>query len=440
MVTGHDAAVRRFTQAVEDYRDEILDFVSDYVRRPSVNVQKLVDGDNPSGLLEAQRWLKRWLSNSGFDYVDYWEPSENCANVAVRVRGNSADRKPALLFLGHADVVPVPAPQREQWTAAGGDPWSGTREDGRIYGRGSADMKAGNAAFLWAARLVKQLGFHLERDLVLGVVCGEESSSVDDGVFSLVDRGYLPDFAVVAEPSDLLICPASMGLFFVKIVVTGKSAHISSSYETRYRCRAGSPLAVDAIEKALHVHASLAQLSSRWAREYFHPLTPPLSMNTTLASISGGAERAEISDRCELTYAVQYNPDLDGEQVIEAVRACIEKAAGQDEWLQDHHPSVSLPYMQPNLPPLNLDQAHEGVASFQESFHQALGVAARFGVFPGPCDANFLFQRGIPTVIFGPGALFMNVHGPNEYVPSQHVIDSCKVMGTFILNRCKIAG
>ena len=98
---------------------------------------------------------------------------------------------------GHIDVVP-PGPDRD-WSD--GDPWSGRITNGRAWGRGASDMKAGLVAQAMAARALRDAGVRLEGDLVLQAVVGEEMMEHDLGTTACVERGYRADAAVVSEPS-----------------------------------------------------------------------------------------------------------------------------------------------------------------------------------------------------------------------------------------------
>src|SRR5206468_3795061 len=130
-------------------------------------------------------------------------------NLAAVLRGS--DPRPGLMFNGHSDTVEVTPDQRAAWT---GDPWSADIRSGLLYGRGATDMKGGNAAFLWAAKTVAEVGVPLARSVIVSVNIAEETAEAEVGPASVLARGYKAPLIVNAEPTNLRICPATMGWFF----------------------------------------------------------------------------------------------------------------------------------------------------------------------------------------------------------------------------------
>ena len=136
-----------------------------------------------------------------------------------------------MMLSGHVDVVP------EGPTAWTHDPFVGQRENGRVYGRGAADMKGGLIANLMAVKAIKDAGIRLKGDVTLASVIGEETGGA--GTLSLISRGYRADGGIVPEPSDLHICPVSMGVIWFRVDIEGLLAHAANAH-----------LGVSAISKA----------------------------------------------------------------------------------------------------------------------------------------------------------------------------------------------
>ena len=242
------------------------------------------------------------------------------------------------MFNGHTDTVEVTPAQKEHWT---GDPWSGEIRGGNLHGRGSTDMKGGNAAFLWAAKVLREAGVPLRDDVILTFSIAEETGEADVGPLSVLRRGYRAPFVVNAEPTHLRISPATMGWFFFKITVLGKGLHPASRFAAIYPSRGPLPLpGVDAIEKLRKVMDALTLLERDWALHQRHMFMPPGAMNMCPVYINGGNLRASMPERCEVVYAVVYNPSLRSEEVVRQIRAAIDGVVASDTWLRENPPDA----------------------------------------------------------------------------------------------------
>ena len=423
---------RQVFEKIDQQASALLQFLQQYVAHKSVNPGRGTPED-PGEEESCQRWLAGELDRMGcFDKIDLWADVPGRPNLAAVITGRSG--QPGLMFNGHTDTVEVTLPQRERWI---GDPWSGETRDGNLYGRGSTDMKSGNAAFLWAAKVLCELGISLRDDLILTFSIAEETGEADVGPLSVVRRGYTAPFVVNAEPTSLRVCPATMGWFFFKITVLGKGLHPASRYAAVYPSREPLPLpGIDAIEKLRKIMDALTQLERDWALHQRHVLMPPGGMNMCPVYIHGGNLRASMPEQCEVVYAVVYNPALRSDEVMRQIRAGIDGVVASDTWLREHPPVIEVPVIHQVLEPVNLPLEHPAVQKLAAAYREALGTEPAFGSLPGPCDANIMSEAGITTVIFGPGDLAMNAHGANEYVPVQQVIDACKVYASLMVDCC----
>ena len=419
-------------QMIDQQASELLQFLQQYVMHKSVNPGRGTPED-PGEEESCQRWLAGELERMGcFDKIDLWADVPGRPNLAAVMTGRSGQA--GLMFNGHTDTVEVTSLQREKWI---GDPWSGETRDGNLYGRGSTDMKSGNAAFLWAAKVLSELGVSLRDDLILTFSIGEETGEADIGPLSVLRRGYRAPFVVNAEPTNLRVCPATMGWFFFKITVLGKGLHPASRYAAVYPSREPLPLpGIDSIEKLRKIMDALTQVERDWALHQRHVFMPPGGMNMCPVYIHGGNLRASMPEQCEVVYAVVYNPALRSDEVMRQIRAGIEGVVASDTWLREHPPVIEVPVIHQVLEPVNLPLEHPAVQKLAAAYREALGTEPAFGSLPGPCDANIMSEAGITTVIFGPGDLAMNAHGANEYVPVQQVIDACKVYASLMVDCC----
>lgn len=426
----------RVLSEIDATAEDLLAFLSNYIRQKSVNPGRAT-GEEPGDTRAAQEWLHDQLTEFGcFDELDLWNGAPNQPNLAAIVRGVGGDGRP-LMYNGHTDTVQVSPEQRAEWL--GGDPWSGHVKDGKLYGRGATDMKGGNAAFAWAVRCLAAAGFRPAADLIVTYSIGEETGEAEIGPLSVLQRGYRAPLIVNGEPTNLRVAPATMGWFFFRITVEGKSLHPAARYAAIYP-RPGDepPAGVDAVEKVRKLMDALSHLEHDWALYQHHPVMPPGGMNLCHVSIQGGSYRAEMPPSCEVVYAVVYSPALKGDQVLAQIQAVIEGVTQADSWLCEHPPVVDYPVIHRVLDPVNLPLDHESVKALQRAYRTALGREPELGCLSGPCDANIMSGEGETTIIFGPGDLAYGAHGTNEYVPVDQVVDACKVYAHLIIDWCGV--
>lgn len=427
--------IKEAVAKIEASRGEMVKFLSQYVSKKSVNATI----DKRYGEGECQRWLSDELNGWGcFDKVDTWEKATGRPNVTAVMKGRVAGH--ALGFLGHSDVVPVVEETVGQWTS---DPWGGEVKDGRVYGRGVCDMKGGNVAFLWAMKTLAEMGVKLGSDVYGAAVVAEETGEYQIGVDQILQRGYHPDFVVCAEPSKFRICPVTPGAFFFKLTVHGKAIHTSQ----RYKCIFPQPgeestPGVDAVIKATKFIQAFEDLEQQWGQRKINPLLPRGSANLTPALIKGGEYIVALAEHCEVVYSVWYNPDQDYEDAAKEIREFVQRISENDDWLREHPPKLEIPA--PELPvviyPMDTPLDHPGVRATAAAFESSLGRKADFDGFTAATDLNYLVLKGIPGLILGPGDISDGVHGIDEFLSIQELVDCCKVYAATIVNWCGVAG
>ena len=212
------------SQAIEARESEILDWTAAFLRFPSENRP-------PTGAEgEAQEWLAEecrklgWTTDlflptavPGASGHRYWlsgrqYPSSR-RNMAARWHGTGTGR--SILFSGHADVAPL---EPNDWKVA--QPFQPRLKEGKLYGRGSADMKGGMSAAFWALRLLQELGFSPAGDIIFESIVDEEFAG-GNGTLASRLAGYNADLAVLTEPTRMQLCPACMGAFLGDITIQG---------------------------------------------------------------------------------------------------------------------------------------------------------------------------------------------------------------------------
>lgn len=425
--------VKRVTESIDASRDGLEVFLGEYVRYRSVNPDMLEDG-GPTQLRECQEWLSEQLRSwAAFGAVELAGPDPEQPNVLARRNGQGSGR--SLLFNGHSDVVPVTTEQAAAWSS--GDPWSGAVADGKLWGRGASDMKGGNAAFLWAVKTLAELGVRLRGDVLATLVSGEETGNHRVGVDVLQSAGYVADLAIVAEPTRLVICPASVGEFYFLVRVQGQSAHLSSRNASIHPQRYGLPVpGVNAIDKMWKVQAALAELEREWGFWQRHPLMPPGQMTINFSRVHGGETYSALAESCELTGSVLFNPSLTFEEVKGEFLRAVDGVAATDYWLRDHPPTVQIPLVLDEKHPVDLPSTGPECLALAQAYEVATGEPAVIGCTPGTNDGAYMCAKGQPLVTCGPGSQDDGTHGPNEYVGMDSVVSAAKFYAAACIEWC----
>ncbi len=294
--------------------------------------------------------------------------------------------RPTLIINGHLDVVPV---REDQWDT---DPFTPTVIDGRLYGRGSADMKGGIAAAICALDVVAASGNVPSCDVVFHLVADEEVGG-GLGTRALLEAGLINgDACLVPEPTGLGLCIAERGMLQSHVTVHGIPGHGS-------RPREGVSAIARAAGITLAVHAADFEGGE-------HPLLGRPSAN--VGTVEGGSGINTVAESCRLGIDRRILPGATEESSVAELRARIEAAGPAD---LDYDLDVVVFAEASELP---ADDAWVGVV--------AGAVGAATGAPPPTIgmtfttDARFVRnQAGIPAVVCGPGEV-AQAHTSNEWV------------------------
>ena len=350
-------------------------------------LRQLIQADSTAnkGETAAAEVIARRFTKHGIDcQVDRWDT--NRANVVAQVK--TGGQRPGLLFLCHLDVV---GPGEEPWDYP---PFEAVEENGKIYGRGAADMKGGTAAVVAAICETVDAQLALQGDVVFVATAGEETDS--SGVQRFMEHhDRLPKLAgaVIPEPTDLSVVTAHRGLYWLKIATRGKAAH--SSMPER---------GVNAIASMRRVLEALEQYEIPFKP---HPLLgkSSLSVNT----INGGDAINIIPDRCTIGVDIRTLPG----QNHENLRYDVERILAQLK--------ATIPQFDAEL---TIERSAQAVETdpdneFVKRFCSAVGVDLT-NVVSFTTDASHLLPLSVPIVIYGPGEPKL-CHQVDEYVDLAHV-------------------
>ena len=333
------------------------------------------------GELAAAGIISDELGRSGIDsQIESWETSR--ANIIARVQ--SSGRKGAILFACHLDVVPA---GEASWKYPA---FAGLESDGKIHGRGSADMKGGIAAVVTAVRQLSDSGVKLQGDIILVAAAGEETDSCGTKRFVRDWNGKLPQLSgvVIPEPTDFEVVTAHRGLLWLKVTTKGRAAHGSTPQ-----------LGINAIAS---MRTLLEQLENVKIRFEPHKLLSECSMS--INTISGGKAMNVVPDKCSIGIDIRTLPGQNHQDIIDDFQEIFVKLKTKNSQFEA---SVSIVR---SVRALETDSDCE----FVRSFCSVVGIDEPRAV-GFTTDGPHLAALGAPVVIFGPGKPQL-AHKLDEYI------------------------
>jgi len=332
------------------------------------------------GELAAAKVLSAEFNRCGINSeIDTW--NNNRANIIAHVK--SGGNKPALLFACHLDVV---GPGEANWTHP---PFTAVESDGKIYGRGSTDMKGGTAAVVTAIGNIIGSGRRLQGDIVFTAVAGEEVDSCGAERF-IAARKELPDFSgvIIPEPTDFSVVTAHRGMLWLEISTKGKSAHGSAPQ-----------LGINAITSMRHF---LNELDNYDIAVKHHELLGRCSMSVN--TISGGKTLNVVPDKCSIGIDIRTIPGQSHQDIIADLEKIFAKLKSENPKFE-----ASLSVIR-QVQSLETDNG----CDFVRDFCSCLGINETTAVgftTDGPCFTSL----EAPVIIFGPGKPGL-CHKPDEYI------------------------
>lgn len=398
---------RRLMDEVDRLRGDVVEYTRDMVRIPSENP--------PGDETEISDHVSELLASLGFD-VEQVESRPDRVNTLGVLEGAGGGK--TLLWNGHYDTVPVG--NMDYWTV---DPFGGEVKDGRIYGRGSGDMKGAIASAMVAAKALGNLGLRLRGDLRIHAVADEEFFG-RYGTKYLCENGYVEDVdaAIVGEASTrggvVMARPAVRGRTLVNIHVKGRSAHSSRP-----------EMGVNAVLKMSKVLLAIDETEFSFPKHGLLP-DPTMAPGTT---IKGGTKDNIIPEDCEAVCDVRTVPGMAPEQVLRDIRAVVEGLRSSDPELDV---SVESPL---NKPPSEIPLDHPLYRSAAKATEQVVGYRLEPLGASGSNDTSYLTNlAGVPAMAFGPGG--GNAHAPDEWADVETLVTFAKIYGLMMLDICGYEG
>jgi acetylornithine deacetylase len=356
-----------------------------------------IDSQNPSlvkdgrGELAVAMALAEILRDWGFA-VETVDAAPGRPNVIART-GRGGGR--SLMFNGHLDVVGI-----EGMTHS---PFDAVERDGRIYGRGSADMKSGIAAMCAAA--ARAADQKLDCELIITAVIDEEFTSV--GTKDLVSRGIRADAAIVTEPTRLAIMPAHKGFVWIKANIRGRAAH-GSRWD----------LGIDAIRHAGLLLAEVDRYDAETLATRSHPLVGRPSIHASF--IEGGSGMSTYPESCVVQFERRTIPGESIGQVMAEMEELCDRVRLRTPAFDA---SLEMSFAQQ---PSDVPVSSTIVKRLSMSLANC-GVRERVEGMTAWTDAALLNAGGIPAIHFGPGDISV-AHAAEEYVPVAEIETATKVL------------
>lgn len=336
-----------------------------------------IDSSTKEKANEAIEFCSEYLKTNGID-GEIIENRGYKSYVAVIGEGEKT-----LVFNGHLDVVSA---KESQFTPI--------EKDGKIIGRGSADMKSGVVAIMHA--LIELKNQDLKSKVMLQLVSDEEIGGLRCSGF-LVEEGYLGDFVICTEPTNLNVSLQSKGIIRMDITTKGISAHGSRPWEGD-----------NAIVKSIDNHKKITELPiMNIGSEFYDKST------SNLAWIKGGDIYNRVPDECVMGLDIRFVPSVNPEEIVEEIKKVVDG-------------EVKLKIIEPGV---FVASDNQYVKELSQVVKENLDVKIKFTGQHGGSDARFFAAKGIPAVEFGPTGNFW--HGDDEYVEIDSIYQLEKVLIDF---------
>ena len=417
---------RKVLEKINERREASIAFLQKIIAIPSVT------GDEA----RIQKFLADYMTQLGLA-VDAWETDweqlkkhpayrtvergyEGRPNIVATLKGTGGGR--SLLLNGHTDVIPVG--DGKGWSD---DPWSAKIKGGRIYGRGSCDMKSGVASHVMAVESILAAGGRPRGDVHINVVVDEEVSG--HGTLDTVIRGYKADAGISGETSGLAVQPACIGRIWFEIEIHGKPAGIQKRYE-----------GISGIELGNKIVKAVADLEAKRVATVTHPLYPNAldTLPCMIGSFSAGNYPSAFPANCLLKGSIGTVPGEDHEGVKQSLVQQIARSAAGDPWMKLHPPRVR--FVGYDAEASEIPRNHPIVETVCRSYREITGRDPEISGRQGAADTRFLNRYAdTPTVIFGPGSTAV-MHADDEYVSVDDYMTAIKVMALSICDWCGLDG
>jgi succinyl-diaminopimelate desuccinylase len=383
-------------------RDELVRLTRELIRIDSVIRPET--GNTEAGVVRyIADWVRRELGVEPL--IETVIPARE--NIIVTI--DSGRSGPCLMFEGHTDVVSEGNPDLWQH-----DPFGGEIEDGKIYGRGACDMKAGLAVNLLTVKAMIQSGVAYKGKMRLGIVCDEEDLML--GIQDYIKQGHADDVdaCLVSEPEENQLCISMKGALRAVVRVKGKMAHGAmplTGINTSVRM-ARIILAFDAFEK---------EEIARWGKDEFLGW-PSITFTVVQTPPPGEPTQLNVMPSESIAYVdIRTLPCQNHDRIKAQLQKILDQLAEQDP---DFNAQIKFIA---DKPVVSMEKEEPIVMVAAEAFRNITGREPVYNGVPGATDGTFLRAlKGIPCLVNGPGPRHMP-HQTDEYVQIDELFESAQI-------------
>jgi len=395
MITEQEQAVLNY---IND--DQLIRWVQELTRIPSV--WRPAEG---IGEEAAARWVESRCKDIGLEtHFQMVEPGR--PNV-IATYGHQPDG-PTLMFEGHTDVVTEgdPALWRDP-------PFSATIREGRIYGRGANDMKAGLVCAIIATQAIKQSGIQLNGNILIGAVCDEEGDMI--GIKDFVDQGWADrvSAAIICEPEENHLCIAQKGVMWIRATITGVMSH--------------GAMPLTGVNTAYPMARFLGLVQSLEEREIIqygcHEYLGQPSITPTIlrSPIVGEPQKNVMPNSSEVVLDFRLIPGQKADQLTAHIETMLNAVTTIDNRLQYEMVQIEL------RQPTKTDPQETIVTALASAYQDLTGKKPIYGGVPGSTDGTILNAwKQIPIVTCGPGDIYIP-HHIDEWVSIAEIKEAARM-------------
>jgi succinyl-diaminopimelate desuccinylase len=398
-------------QVVEEMRPQIITFLQSLVQIPSENP--------PGNYVEICDFLEKGLTELGFEVQVISVPdgltqaaglSTPRKNVVAILRGSGGGRN--LIFNSHLDTVPAGDPA--QWDYP---PFSGAIANGRIYGRGATDSKGRLSAYIMAAVALAKTDIARKGDVIIAATCDEETGGIL-GAGYINQNGHVHGEMVIVEGYSNHIVRAMAGVLQLKIVTEGIPAHAGYKWK-----------GLNAVEKMAKVVQGLEKLQEELEGE---PSSIPGMKYTTvnIGTIQGGTKVNVVPASCEIEVDFRVIPEHSLDSLYGRVEAFLQSLELEDPTFKAKLTRITDFQTEPTI----TDENSPLISELQQAVQEVTGRTLPVVGILAQADTRWFIQNGIPGINFGPGTSENSIHGFNECMEIEDLIQTTKILTVLTKN------
>jgi acetylornithine deacetylase/succinyl-diaminopimelate desuccinylase-like protein len=390
---------------IDGRSSEFVELFRDFVRIPSIY-------RDVSALRRASEFIADVLSAGGVQTSLVKSGSPGKSSVLGRIAGARPEEGRSLILNGHMDIYPP----SKAWSM---DPYAGIVRDGRLYGQGADDMKAGILAMALATTTLSRKRVRLCGDLYVHGIPNHYNGG--DGTRTALDEGLRADFAIVGEPTDLKIAVAQCGILYVNIKVIGIPTHVTSQN-----------LGTHSVAHAARIIEALREIQFPAHETDPHGGSCHLNISAINAE---GLHRSLVPEECHITSDIRFTPSFGRDGAFREVEKVVAEYLRANQRLSVELSVDPTCIRNPrNATAVPADAAITQILS--GVIEEVLGKPSELMCHPAWPDTPVFNDNGVQAVTFGPGSTAC--YWPDEYVEISDYLSAIKVYALAALDACRV--